>query len=660
MTDYFVQTCISNVLLALLLAIVAVIVSRKSNWTGLAYLLWMLVLLKLVTPPLLSIPIPNMLAVETTPAAIVDAPASTGLAVASGLEKVGDDSASVAVVNSPAINWNLVKSFLVALWLAGTVVSIVISLCRVTKFNRLLRSSSKPTAESVAREAAALAVDLQLARHPQLRTTSANVSPMVWWCGGQVQVVLPDALLEEIEPDQWRWALAHELAHVQRRDYLVRWLEWLACSVFWWNPLAWYARKNLRAAEEICCDAMVLSRLKPEPLVYANSILNVVESLVRPAIRPPAMASEINSDGFLERRFEMILSQNSNSAISRWSRVVAFGLLFVMPLGLAQAQDFEKVEKRLAKMVKNGEINGDQSDAMMIALKKAAEKTQNKGEEKAIGEEDVEKMAGEIEAAVASGEITREQAREKHEYVRGVFAKSQGRESGEQGDEKMMQRKKRYAAGAKKIKAAVDAGKVSEEDAEKRLVEMREKMFGDGDAKNDPMGGMMRRLKMAVESGRITQEQANERASAYKMELKKKRYQQGEGAIKKAVEAGKLSEEDAEKRLIEMREKMFGGQNEKESGKNGPSAGEHSQIKRRIRMAVENGDLTREQAEKKIAEIDNQNMLNVLGTRLREAVASGDLNKEEAKEMFDAVKAHQADREHMHDHDGDGPHDRDR
>ena len=111
----------------------------------------------------------------------------------------------------------------------------------------------------------------------------------------------------QMDAQQWQWILAHELAHelahVRRRDYLVRWLEWLACVVFWWNPVVWWAQRNLRAAEEICCDELVISCLNPKPISYANSLLSAVEFLARPALRPPAMASEINSGGFLERRF---------------------------------------------------------------------------------------------------------------------------------------------------------------------------------------------------------------------------------------------------------------------------------------------------------------------------------------------------------------------
>ena len=49
----------------------------------------------------------------------------------------------------------------------------------------------------------------------------------------------------------------------------------------------------------------------------------------------------------------------------------------------------------------------------------------------------------------------------------------------------------------------------------------------------------------------------SDRANAGDMEAKKRRYMAGAEKIEAMVKAGKLSKEDAEKKLIEMRTKMF-------------------------------------------------------------------------------------------------------
>ena len=49
--------------------------------------------------------------------------------------------------------------------------------------------------------------------------------------------------------------LAHELAHLKRRDHWVRRLEAIVLGLYWWYPGAWWARRQLERAEEECCDA---------------------------------------------------------------------------------------------------------------------------------------------------------------------------------------------------------------------------------------------------------------------------------------------------------------------------------------------------------------------------------------------------------------------
>jgi hypothetical protein len=83
----------------------------------------------------------------------------------------------------------------------------------------------------------------------------------------------------------------------------------------------------------------VLSSLKPNPHTYATSLMTVVEFLASPVIRPPAMASEISSGGFLERRFRMIIANNPTARTPRWLIAgVLLAALTLLPLGVAFAQ----------------------------------------------------------------------------------------------------------------------------------------------------------------------------------------------------------------------------------------------------------------------------------------------------------------------------------
>ena len=91
-------------------------------------------------------------------------------------------------------------------------------------------------------------------------------------------------------------------------------------------------------------------------------------------------------------------------------------------------------------------------------------------------------------------------------------------------------RVKRFKAYATEISKAVEAGDLSEEEAEKKLLVMRK---------------------------RLSQQPA-EKPTERDMDARVERYKAYLERIKKAVDAGDLSKEEAEKKRIEMRQRMFG------------------------------------------------------------------------------------------------------
>jgi len=78
---------------------------------------------------------------------------------------------------------------------------------------------------------------------------------MVWGLG-RAQLLWPARLLEGMPAGWQRAVLAHELAHLKRRDHWVGWLQLAAACLWWWYPLFWYVRGQLRREAELACDAL--------------------------------------------------------------------------------------------------------------------------------------------------------------------------------------------------------------------------------------------------------------------------------------------------------------------------------------------------------------------------------------------------------------------
>src|SRR5512142_1593214 len=71
-------------------------------------------------------------------------------------------------------------------------------------------------------------------------------------------IVLPRAA-EAWDEDRRRVVLAHELAHVRRRDLVTHLLGRVACALYWFHPLVWLAARRARTEGERACDDLVLS-----------------------------------------------------------------------------------------------------------------------------------------------------------------------------------------------------------------------------------------------------------------------------------------------------------------------------------------------------------------------------------------------------------------
>lgn len=588
MMDLLLQMALSNACFAFALALGAVAAGAKAKRPHLAHLLWLLVFVKLVTPPLVTVPV----GIFSPPPQKVDAGARAFGAGAqpTALETVPGSS----LLSRFAPLGNRATPGLVALWLLGSAVVLVWSMARVYRFGRLLAAESDVPPPELREEAERMARRLGLATTPTICTTTAHLSPMVWWTGGPVRIVLPRVLLERMDAQDWRWILAHELAHVRRRDYVVRWVEWLACVYFWWNPVVWWAQRNLRATEEICCDDLVLSSLNVKPKSYADSLLSAVEFLARPAVRVPAMASEINSGGHLERRFRMMVSEKPNRSHSRWSRMcVLVCAVIVLPLGLVSAQDYEAVGKRLKESVQKGEITQQQAETMMATLKKEAikkdqaaakglkEKTPAKDQNNA----DLDAARKKLQAKVQTGELTKEQALAQMAALKEAAAKK------DQTPKKDLQKKPvaksqgpiDLDAAWKKLQAKVQAGELTKEQAEAQMAALKKEPV-QKHQNPDRTATFPMKVKKDVAKDKTVQKAVREKKAAPKDQGSDRTMVPPTKMKKDLGSAGNASKKDAPTKDIKKK----------------PAApADNDAIARELKAAVQAGKLTKEEAKAK-------------------------------------------------------------
>ena len=158
---------------------------------------------------------------------------------------------------------------------------------------------------------------------------------MLWPTRRELRLVLPQLLLQSLDADERAALLAHELAHVRRADHWVRRLEVIVVVLYWWLPVLWWLRRQLRDAEEKCCDAWVVWVLPDRQRSYADALLNTVDFLSGAPVALPCGASGAGRVHQLERRLTMIMEAKTPRSMGPGARLgvalLAAALLPALP-----------------------------------------------------------------------------------------------------------------------------------------------------------------------------------------------------------------------------------------------------------------------------------------------------------------------------------------
>ena len=342
--DALARVLLTNAAAAGLLAALALLVSRSVRRPEVAHALWLLALLKLVTPPVLPLPLvpqwrghpapdaPMLVRMEPKPSAGLKTAAATLPAV---VDRVSERPRRMPFGKPPALAALLSAGALAVLLLGGT---------RVLRFRRLL-AHARPADDAIRAKADRLGRALGLRRTPPVRIVPGRIPPMLWPEPSGPLLLLPRDLLGELTPSELDALLAHELAHVLRRDHWVRLLELAATALFWWYPVTWWARGALRRAEERCCDGWVLRVLPRSAQAYANGLLKSLTFLSTAATPVPSLASGASPLHELETRLKEILMSRPAPRLSTPLRV---GLLAAAGLGLAVFPTFARNDEPVA------------------------------------------------------------------------------------------------------------------------------------------------------------------------------------------------------------------------------------------------------------------------------------------------------------------------
>ena len=143
------------------------------------------------------------------------------------------------------------------------------------------------------------AVELRVSRH--------LVAPFVF---GVLRptIVIPQDLHES--DSNLRAVLAHELAHVARRDLAWNLVHAMVGSTLFFHPFIWLFQRDWRLSQELACDEITLVTTKSSFVDYAALILRLSRPLQIPSL--PSSAVGVSEFSLLKRRLMMLRNHSSD------------------------------------------------------------------------------------------------------------------------------------------------------------------------------------------------------------------------------------------------------------------------------------------------------------------------------------------------------------
>lgn len=332
LASFFSWTLATSAMAAVMVLLILLVRSvlkgtLKPRWS---YLLWSLLVLRLILPwtPESSFSVFNMLRFDNDDVSLLGVtPHTTMDPISSGMST--DQSTTVqptgtvmeerhtidSAVNQSTESRLSVIQWLSLVWLTGAVTLLGFMVTSSVRFALRLKREPAIRTETVQGLLEQCKSTMRIRRPVGLVESDCVSTPTLVGVYRPV-IILQESVLNALNASQLRHVFLHELAHIKRNDIAMNWLMNVLLAVHWFNPLLWYACRTMRSDQEMACDALTLSKLKPdETKEYGLTIIRLLETCPNPVSLTDAVGIS-GSKQELKRRVAMIASFNKNS----WKR----------------------------------------------------------------------------------------------------------------------------------------------------------------------------------------------------------------------------------------------------------------------------------------------------------------------------------------------------
>ncbi|QKG56172.1 M56 family metallopeptidase [Hymenobacter sp. BRD128] len=286
-----------------------------------------------------SSPVPVVAGVE------VASPALTTVAAPASLAAALTEPVATASAMAPGTPLTLLRAnahrleaylpLVVIAWLVGLVLMSGRLAGGLLYASRLRRAGTQALGAEWQQRLATLASRAGV-RRPVALLESARVAGPVVLGHLRPVILLPLGAVAGLSPALLEALLAHELAHIVRRDYLLNLGLAVAEVLFFYHPAVWFMATCLRAERENCCDDQAAALCGGDDLRVARALAALAELEAFPTAAPRlalAAAGAAGRGGLLARVRRLALGRPQAPSMSE--RLLAGSLTLLGLLGLS-------------------------------------------------------------------------------------------------------------------------------------------------------------------------------------------------------------------------------------------------------------------------------------------------------------------------------------
>ena len=337
MANFMIRFLICNVFISGIIGILLIAkrIFKNNLSSRMQYNLWFL-LLGLLTVPFIPFRLIGFSQIFSWLGNLRSSPASgtaTAIEEAMGINPAGNtdwmnDFALSVKSETPSIAGYI----LLGIWIVGIFAMIILVVKSSLRLRTLEKSALPLQNPEVRRLYHRCLEEMGIHRNIPVYSTAFLKSPIIV---GLLKpcIYLPIHLISDYNESNMRYMLLHELQHYKHKDAIASYLMNLAGVVYWFNPLVWYALREMRNDREVACDTSVLKMLEEDDYEdYGNTLINFIEKV---SFSPFPFAANLSGNmKQMKRRIINIASYEKPTFCKKLKGMTAFILTTVLIMGL--------------------------------------------------------------------------------------------------------------------------------------------------------------------------------------------------------------------------------------------------------------------------------------------------------------------------------------